>query len=123
MEAKIPIPKGWNKRVQSAILQAISLGRHCFVSIVARMANSPNAVDRIVAENEHLKHEVESLRVELRLKDARMARLPSPTPSLLLYRTLVDSSAACFPRLEHGRDRRQVPPEPNDDLVVDGAVG
>lgn len=77
MEAKIPIPKGWNKRVQSAILQAISLGRHCFVSIVARMANSPNAVDRIVAENEHLKHEVESLRVELRLKDARMARLPS----------------------------------------------
>ncbi len=77
MEAKIPIPKGWNKRVQSAILQAISLGRHCFVSIAARMANSPNAVDRIVAENEHLKHEVESLRVELRLKDARMARLPS----------------------------------------------
>ncbi len=77
MEAKIPIPKGWNKRVQSAILQAISLGRHGFVSIVARLANSPNAVDRIVAENEHLKHEVESLRVELRLKDARMARLPS----------------------------------------------
>ena len=74
---KVPIPSGWNKRVQSAILQAISLGRHCFISIVARMANSPNAVDRIVAENEHPKQEVESLRVELRLKDARMARLPS----------------------------------------------
>ncbi len=80
MEAKIPIPKSWNKRVQAAILQAISLGRHCFVSIVGRMANSPNAIDRIVAENEHLKHEVESLRVELRFKDARMARLPSPRP-------------------------------------------
>ncbi len=57
---KIPIPKGWNKGVQSALLQAISLGRHCFVSIVARMANSPNAVGRLVAENEHLKHEVHS---------------------------------------------------------------
>ncbi len=45
MKAEIPIPKGWNKLVHSAILQAISLGRHCFVSIVARMANSPNVVD------------------------------------------------------------------------------
>ncbi len=77
MEAKIPIPKGWNSRVQSAILQAISLGRHCFVSIVARMANSPKAADRTLAQNEHLKHEVESLREELRLKDARMYRVPS----------------------------------------------
>ena len=46
MEAKIPIPKGWNKRVQSAILHATSLGRHCFVSIVARMANSPKMAQR-----------------------------------------------------------------------------
>ena len=64
---KVPIPSGWNKRVQSAILQAISLGRHCFVAIVARMANSPKASERLVAENEHLKFEVESLREELRL--------------------------------------------------------
>ncbi len=74
---KLPIPSGWNKRVQSGILQAISLGRHCFVSIVARMANSPNAVDRVVARNERLQNEVESLREELRLKDARMARVPT----------------------------------------------
>ncbi len=74
---KLPIPSSWNKRVQSGILQAISLGRHCFVSIVARMANSPKASERLVAENEHLKFEVESLREELRLKDARMARVPS----------------------------------------------
>ena len=31
---KLPIPSGWNKRVQSAILQAISLSRHCFVASV-----------------------------------------------------------------------------------------
>ena len=74
---KLPIPSGWNKRVQSAILQAISLARRCFVSIVAPMANSPKASERFVAENEHLKLEVESLREELTLKDARMARLPS----------------------------------------------
>ena len=75
--AKIPIPKGWNKHIQSAILHAISLGRHCFVSIVARLANSPKMADRILAQNERLKHEVDSLREELRLKDARMARVPS----------------------------------------------
>ncbi len=74
---KLPIPSGWNKRVQSAILQAISLSRHCFVTIVARMANSPKASERLVAENEHLKFEVESQREELRLKDVRMARVPS----------------------------------------------
>ncbi len=72
---KLPIPSGWNKRVQSAILQAISLGRHCFVAIVARLANSPISADRIVAENEHLNFEVESQREELRLKDVRMARV------------------------------------------------
>ena len=87
---KLPIPSGWNKRVQSAILQAISLGRHCFVSIVARTANSPKAADRVVAQNERLKHEVESLREELRLKDVRMARVPSqrrPYYSELCVRT------------------------------------
>ena len=57
---KLPIPRGWNKRVQSAILQAISLGRHCFFSIVGRMANSSATVDRVVAENERLQHDVES---------------------------------------------------------------
>jgi hypothetical protein len=78
---KIAVPRGWNKRVQTGILQAISLGRHCFVSIVARMAKSPKASERLVAENEHLRFEVASLREELRLKDARMARYP---PSVAL---------------------------------------
>ena len=68
---QLAIPRGWNKRVQSAMLQAISLGRHCFFSIVGRMANSPSAVERVVAENERLRYEVESLREELRLKEAR----------------------------------------------------
>ena len=74
---QLAIPRGWNKRVQSAILQAISLGRHCFFLIVGRMANSPRALDPVVAENERFRHEVELLREELRLKDARMARVPS----------------------------------------------
>ena len=66
MEAKIPVPKGWNKRVQSAILHATSLGRYCFVSIVSCLANSPKSTARTLAQNERLKHEVESLREELR---------------------------------------------------------
>jgi hypothetical protein len=38
--SQLAIPRGWNKRVQSAILQAISLGRHCFFLIVGRLARS-----------------------------------------------------------------------------------
>ncbi len=41
------------------------------------MARSPKALDRAVAETERLRHEVELFREELRLKDARMARVPS----------------------------------------------
>ncbi len=74
---QLALPRGWNKRVQSAILQAISLGRHCFFLIVGRMARSQNAIERVVAENERLRHEADLLREELRLKDARMARVPS----------------------------------------------
>ncbi len=60
--SQLAIPRGWNKRVQSAILQAISLGRHCFFLIVGRLARSPRALDRAVAETERLRHEVELLR-------------------------------------------------------------
>ena len=67
---QLKLPRGWNKRVQSAILQAISLGRHCFFLIVGRLARSPRALDRAVAETERLRHEVELLREELRLKEA-----------------------------------------------------
>ncbi len=70
--SQLAIPRGWHKRVQSAILQAISLGRHCFFLIVGRLARSPRALDRAVAEIERFQHEVELLREELRLKDARM---------------------------------------------------
>ena len=73
----LPIPKSWNVQINGAILQAISLARHCLVSVTGRMANSPKATERVVADNERLKYEVQSLREELRLKDARMSRLPA----------------------------------------------
>ena len=57
--SQLTLPRGWNKRVQSAILQAISLGRHCFFLIVGRMARSLKTLDQAVAETERLRHEVE----------------------------------------------------------------
>ena len=35
---QLKLPRGWNEHVHSAILQAISLGRHAFFLIVGRMA-------------------------------------------------------------------------------------
>ena len=49
---QLTLPRGWNQRVQAAILQTISLGRHCFFLVVGRMARSPKALDRAVAETE-----------------------------------------------------------------------
>ncbi len=121
---KVPIPSGWNQRVQSAILQAVSLGRHCFVAIVARMANSPKASKRLVAENEDFKSQVESLREELRLKVVRMGRVPSqrrphysPTERL----SILQLRAARGWNMAQTADRFLL--SPSDDLVVDGPVG
>ncbi len=73
----LPIPKGWTEQINAAILQAISLARHCLVSVAGRMADGPKANERFVADKERLQHEVLPLQRELRLKDARMARVPA----------------------------------------------
>jgi len=59
------LPSLWPRRARSAILHALSLAR------IALLA----ATDR-VAESIRLKHEVALLREELRIKDARMERVP-----------------------------------------------
>ena len=105
----LPVPRNWNKRVKVAILHALSLARSSFTGAVAQLSMSRRRTHRLVAEIERLKSELRLHREELRLKDARMGRVPprrrphySPTErmSILELRALrgwsVAQTAAVF---------------------------
>ncbi len=86
----LPVPKNWNQRIKSAILHALSLARSSFTGALAELSVHRRARDRILAENERLKAELRLRNEELRLKDARMGRVPArrrPHYSLSLPKT------------------------------------
>ena len=71
----IPVPSGWARNVKSAVLQVISLAHYAIVAARGWAANSINARVRLTAENDQLKQETQLLREELRIKDARTAKI------------------------------------------------
>ena len=73
---QIPLPKGWPGRVKSAVLHVISLARFAVTCARARAANSRSAAARLGARNDQQDQEIALLREELRIKDARMERIP-----------------------------------------------
>ncbi len=71
----IPLPDAWPEHTKSALLHAVALAHRSLVSMRGWCANSPVARVRLTGENERLRSEVAMLRDELRIKDARMAKL------------------------------------------------
>jgi transposase InsO family protein len=69
----IPLPRNWADHVKSAFLQALGMAHMAMAQVRGRCTDSVAAN----ADNERLRSEVELLREELRIKDARMARLPA----------------------------------------------
>jgi hypothetical protein len=61
----IPLPSGWPRNVQSAVLHIILLAHHATTCARGWAANSINARVRLAAENDRLKQEVELLREEI----------------------------------------------------------
>lgn len=78
MHQTLPLPRGWNRRVKAAILQVLSLAHYCFSTIRGWAAESDRRRVRTRAEMDHLRQEVALLQEELRIKDARMMRIPAP---------------------------------------------
>jgi len=74
-EPRIPLPKGWQGCVKSAVLHAIALAHYAIVYARAWAADSINARVRLSAENDRLQEECALLREELRIKDARTAQI------------------------------------------------
>jgi putative transposase len=73
----IPLPKDWPGRVRSAVVYAVSMANVAFTMTRAQAANQFNARLRLQSKNDRLRREISLLHEELRIKDARMGRLPA----------------------------------------------
>ena len=71
----IPLPKGWPKRVKSAVLHVISLAQYALASARGWAADCRNVYARRSSEADRMDGEISLLREEIRIKDARMARI------------------------------------------------
>jgi len=69
------LPATWPRNVKSAILHVISLAHFAIAAARGWAANSFNARVRLSAETDQLRQEVQLLREELRIKDARLAKI------------------------------------------------
>ncbi len=76
MHHKIPLPRGWNRRAKSAILHILALSHYSFTVLLARAAQSKNRHIRFQARIDRRDREIALLQEELRIKDARMERVP-----------------------------------------------
>jgi putative transposase len=74
---KLPIPRQWNSKVRSAVLRVVSLANYAITSARAKASQHWNPVIRLQAELDRAEQELELLREEIRIKDARLAQIPS----------------------------------------------
>jgi hypothetical protein len=91
----VPLVAGWPRTVRSIVLHVISLAHCAIVTARGWAANSINARVRLTAENDQAKQEVQLLREELRIKDARIARIHAKhRPRSTSFATRARSSGA-----------------------------
>jgi transposase InsO family protein len=75
-EPKVALPKEWPRAAKSAIVHALALAHLVVTHVRGWCADSPLRRVRLAAECERLRSEVAMLREELRIKEARLARIP-----------------------------------------------
>jgi len=71
----LPLPRGWSLQVRSAVIQVISLARTSLALSQGWASESMNPELRQQAEEDRLQQEVQLLREEIRIKDARMEQI------------------------------------------------
>ena len=76
-EKVIPLPRGWTKRVKSALIQSVSLAATALTLVHGRASSSRNPRKRMAAELDRANTEIALLKEELDIKDDRWSRLPS----------------------------------------------
>ena len=73
----IPMPKGWQRHVCSAVLHVISLAQYATAYTRSWAVDSMNGRMRLKAENDRLLQEFALQREESRIIGARLARIPA----------------------------------------------
>ena len=76
LDPVLPLPKQWSRRIRSAVLHAISLAQFALTSARGQIQRQDRVRDRRFTKIERLSQEIHLLKEELRLKDARMLRVP-----------------------------------------------
>jgi putative transposase len=71
----LPLPRGWPRRVRSAVVQVISLAGASMAAVRGWASDSMNSSLRRRSEIDRLQQEVQLLREEIRIKDARMQHI------------------------------------------------
>jgi hypothetical protein len=56
--SRIPLPRGWKRRVRSAVLDVISLERYCLASAHVLASNSPDEAVRRRSDYQRLQDEL-----------------------------------------------------------------
>ncbi len=72
----LPLPRQWSGRVRAAVIHAISLAQFALTAARVTSRRDKRAPTRQDRQIERLRQEVHLLKEELRLKDARMRRVP-----------------------------------------------
>jgi len=76
-EQAILLPDGWPKTVKSALLHVISLAHWAVIYSRSWAANSPIERVRLAGRLERAENEIALLREEIRIKNARMIKIPA----------------------------------------------
>ena len=108
MSAPLPaLPRDWPSHVKSAVLHATGLAHAALTRARGWCADSSLARVRLAARVDQLTAEVALLREELRIKDARMARIPAerrpPYPPEERLAVLALRAARCWTAAETAR--------------------
>ena len=73
----LQLPKHWPRRVRSAVVHAVSMASFAFTLARSRAEHPFDVRVRLQAELDQRDREISLLREELRIKDARMERVPA----------------------------------------------
>src|SRR5437867_6691126 len=118
----LPLPRGWPRRVRSAVVQVISLARTSLALTQSWASDSMNRQLRLQAEGDRLQQEIQLLREEIRIKDLpHGATRGAPTPSLSAHPATGDSGTSGRSRLVSRPDRPDLPGVPTHHRFLDGA--
>jgi transposase InsO family protein len=71
----IPLPQDWPDHVRSAVVHVISLARTALIWTRSWAVNSPIQRVRLAGQLDQAKNEIELLKEEIRIKDARMSKI------------------------------------------------